>query len=665
MSKSSIHLLLPAQDLPELRIELVPSPVRQPPSFLYMLRNSMTKIVTIIYFFKKDFSQPIQLISDIIKFMGRIVQLSKNVINQIAAGEVIERPYSVVKELVENSIDAGASRISIEAANECRDLRVADNGSGIHPDDIILAFSKHATSKIQSAEDLFDIHTMGFRGEALSSIISISKLTCITRTSDFDHGTKVECQNSEVKKSQTGCAVGTIMEIKDLFYNLPARLKFLKSAKTEFSYINEFIQSIALAHPEVAFELKNNGKTVLKTTGQGNLIQTVKEIFTDDTAKHLKEVLKTDSLSGLKMSGFVSTPDYTRASKKDYYMFVNSRLVKCPVFQKAIDTVYKNLTGNSRYPFIILNLELPASEVDVNVHPTKKEVRYKNPNQIFNFIYASIDDALKSMPEKPQADKFFTMTSHSPLKAIQGGASESAGESDTTYIRALPPASDLFIRKDNENEEQKPEKPKLHVIEPVKSVQAKFIETPEFKTEDVIIGQYKKTYILIEKDGGLEIVDQHIAEERYIYEQLKKNKNIDCQILFISDVIEVSPSDKELLESNMDKLNKFGYELDFLSNSEIIFRKVPQILSKVPPKEILSDILENMAGDINNIEEQILITTSCKAAVKANTYLNQYQMEEIIKNWRMCENPHTCPHGRPISKFFEHKEIAKFFQRNK
>ena len=592
--------------------------------------------------------------------MGRIVQLSKNVINQIAAGEVIERPYSVVKELVENSVDAGASKISIEASNECRDLRVADNGSGIHPDDIILAFSKHATSKIHTSEDLFDIHTMGFRGEALASIISISKLTCITRTSEFDYGTKVECQNSEVKQTQTGCAVGTIMDIKDLFYNLPARLKFLKSAKTEFSYINEFVQSISLAHPEISFELKNNGKTMLKTTGQGNLLQTVKEVFKDDTAKHFNEVLKTDQLSSLKISGYVSTPDYTRASKKDYYMYVNSRLVKCSVFQKAIDTVYKNLTGNSRYPFIILNLEIPPSEVDVNVHPTKKEVRYKNPNQIFNFIYSAVDMALKSRPEAPA--KFFTTSS--PLKALQEEVKEekpSVDEpDDTIWVNLNEPQ--MF----NPPQEKEPApKPALKIIQPEKPAQTKFIETPEFKQEDIIIGQYKKTYILIEKEDGLEIVDQHIAEERYIYEQLKKNKNIDCQILFISDVMEVSPSDKELLSNNMDKLNRFGYEIDFVSENEVIFRKVPQILSKVPPKEILSDILENMAGDINNIEEQILITTSCKAAVKANTYLNQYQMEEIIKNWRTCENPHTCPHGRPISKFFEHKEIAKFFQRNK
>ncbi|MCQ2755199.1 MAG: DNA mismatch repair endonuclease MutL, partial [bacterium] len=320
--------------------------------------------------------------------MGKIVQLSKNVINQIAAGEVIERPFSVVKELVENSIDAGATKISVEISNECRDIRVADNGSGILPEDIVLAFSKHATSKLESEEDLYNIKTMGFRGEALASIISISKLTCITRTKDFDYGTKVECANSEVKQAQTGCAVGTIMEIRDLFYNIPARLKFLKSPKTEFGYISEFMQSVALVHPEISFELKFNGKTTLKTTQTNNLILSLKDIFSEDISSSLKQVNKTDKLSNLKITGYVSSPDFTRASKKDYYMYVNSRLVKCPVFQKAVDMVYKNLIG-SRYPFIILNLEIPPCDIDVNVHPAKREVRYKNPNQIFNFISSS------------------------------------------------------------------------------------------------------------------------------------------------------------------------------------------------------------------------------------------------------------------------------------
>lgn len=595
--------------------------------------------------------------------MGRIIQLSKNVINQIAAGEVIERPYSVVKELVENSIDAGATKISIEVANECRDLRIADNGSGIHPEDILLAFSKHATSKIQDSEDLYDIKTMGFRGEALASIISISKLTCTTRTKDYDYGTKVECQNSEVKQTQTGCAIGTIMEIKDLFYNIPARLKFLKSPKTELAYITEFIQSIALIHPEISFELKFNGKTVLKTTAQNEQIQTVKELFSNDVSSNLKPVLRTDKLSGLRISGFVSSPDYTRSSKKDYYMYVNSRIVKCPAFQKAIDLVYKNLIGNTRYPFVILNLEIPPCDVDVNVHPTKKEVRYKNPNQIFNFIYSSVDAALKSIREFEQPTSIVKQEETQIQESI-------SSESDDIYVPSNESIASIFTR--NIEIESKPtyisQRPAENNQEKetaTVAIQSKLIEEPEFIKKDNIIGQYNKTYILIEKENGLEIVDQHIADERYIYEKLKASKNIDCQLLFISDVLEVSASDKALLETNKEKLAKFGYEIDFISDTEVIFRKVPQLLSKISPKEILADILENMHGDLDNIEEQILITTSCKAAVKANTYLNQYQMEEIIKNWRTTQNPETCPHGRPVAKFFEHKEIAKFFQRNK
>ena len=604
--------------------------------------------------------------------MGRIIQLSKNVINQIAAGEVIERPYSVVKELVENSVDAGAKRVSIEISNECRNIRVADNGSGIHPDDSVLAFSKHATSKIKTGEDLYAVKTMGFRGEALASIISISKLTCTTRTAEFDYGTKVECENSEVKKSQTGCAIGTIMEIRDLFYNLPARLKFLKSQKTEFAYISELIQSLALAHPEVAFELKNNGKITIKTTGQGDLLQVTKELFSEEVAKNLRKVYKTDKISGLEISGYVSTPDYTRASKKDYYMYVNSRTVKCPVFQKAIDTAYKSLIG-SRYPFIILNINIPPEDVDVNVHPTKKEVRYKNPNQIFNFIYSSIDMALSGIVEKP-TPQIIVQQKIEPVETKQN---------DDIYVESNFNIGEVFNKPiiTNDVEEKKSEiisfpkptqAPKKQETDfmPKQSAflqpeQARIVTEKHVEQEDVIIGQYKRTYILIEREEGLEIVDQHIAEERYIYEKLKKSKNIDCQLLFISDVLEISPSDKEILEINKDKLEKFGYQIDFLSETEVIFRKVPQLISKVSPKEILADILEHISGDIDNIEEQILITTSCKAAVKANTYLNSFQMQEIIKNWRTCEKPFTCPHGRPISHIVEHKDIAKFFQRTK
>lgn len=590
--------------------------------------------------------------------MARIQQLSKHLINQIAAGEVIERPASVVKELVENSVDAGATKISVEINNDCRDIRVADNGCGIHPDDILLAFSKHATSKIATDEDLFDIHTLGFRGEALSSIISISKLTCTTRTAEFETGTKVKCENSEVKQVETGCAIGTIMDIRDLFYNIPARLKFLKNPNTEFSYIQELVQSIALAHPECSFELKKNGKTVLSTSGQNNLLQTVKEVYSSDVISNLKEVLKTDNLAGLKISGYVSTPNYTRSSKKSYHIYINSRTVKCPIFQKAIDTAYKSLIANGKYPFAVLNLEIPPSDVDVNVHPTKKEVRYKNTNQIFNFIYTSIQAGLANYVERQ------TPQYEAPAQAVQDNVidfvqpkMESSGEvffdkqDDTVYVsdKVMELEETKFEQPQNEDTEQK------QFFVPVEK---------EPEPEENIVGQYKNTYILIEKEDGLEIVDQHIAEERYIYEKLMAEKNIVSQMLFVSDVVPVSSTEAELIKENIDKFEKFGFGIEFLKDNELIFRKVPQMIAKVNPKEILADILENIEGNIDRLEEKILITTSCKASVKAGTKLSTWQMQEIIKKWRTTKMPYTCPHGRPIVKFFPHKEIASFFQRN-
>ncbi len=587
--------------------------------------------------------------------MARIKQLSKHLINQIAAGEVIERPASVVKELVENSVDAGATKISVEVSNECRDIRVADNGSGIHPDDIMLAFSKHATSKIATDEDLFDIHTLGFRGEALSSIISISKLTCTTRTKDFETGTKVKCENSEVKKVETGCAIGTIMEIKDLFYNIPARLKFLKNSNTEFSYIQELVQSIAIANPQASFELKKNGKTVLKTSGNNELKYALKELFPSNVTDNLKEVLKTDSISGMKLSGYVSTPDFTRSSKKDFHIYINGRTVKCPIFMKSIDMAYKNLISSNKYPFVVLNLELPPSDVDVNVHPTKKEVRYKNTNMIFNFIMTGILAGLSNHvePTRPTfsrpAERFIDNDERENViefKPIEQAVIFNK-DSDEMFIK------DTVFDEISDGSILKPEQKQIF----------KPIET-EPEPEENIIGQYKNTYILVEKEDGLEIIDQHIAEERYIYEKLKSEKNIISQLLFVSDVQTVSATEAELIKENLDKFEKFGFGIEFTGDTELIFRKVPQLIAKTNPQDILSDILANIESDIDGLEEKILITTSCKAAVKAGQKLSTWQMQEIVKKWRTTEMPYTCPHGRPIVKFFPHKEIAGFFQRN-
>ena len=588
--------------------------------------------------------------------MKRIQQLSRHLINQIAAGEVIERPASVIKELVENSIDAGADRIEVEVSKDSLTLRVSDNGSGIHPDDIELAFSNHATSKISNSEDLFDIQTMGFRGEALASIISVAKVTCTTRTKEFETGTSVHCEESNIKATPAACAVGTTMEVRDLFYNTPVRQKFLKSEKVELAYISEILQSIAIANPSVAITLVCDGKTPLKTSGSGDLLCVLTEIYSNSIAGELKKINKRDELSKLHATGFCSTPEFTRSTKKSIYVFVNNRVVKCPVILKAIDTAYKNLLPAGKYPFVCLNLSVLVKDVDVNVHPTKKEVRYQNPNQIFNFVYSSVLDALSSfkMPEKQENNVVLPFGNYNSVKQVEPEIRQDEEDDDTVYVSET---------KFDEVKETNSRQFELNV----KQMDLDISKPVQVEETFYIIGQYRNTYIIFEEDGELKIVDQHIADERYIFEKLQENlqrENIPSQLLLISDVIPLEPADVSLLMENSEKLVRFGYEIQKISDSEVVFKKIPQVIAHIKIKDILADILENLHGDLNNLEEKMLVTMSCKAAVKAGAELNLWQMEELIKKWKTTKMPYTCPHGRPIVHSFSEKEIASFFHRS-
>lgn len=586
--------------------------------------------------------------------MKRIHQLSVNLINQIAAGEVIERPSSVVKELVENSIDAGSSKIDISVSNECRNIRIADNGSGIHPDDVFLLFAKHATSKIENENDLWNIQTMGFRGEALASICSVSKVTCLSRVKDFDYGIKVTAENSEIKESKTGCALGTVIQIENIFYNQPARLKFLKSDKTEFSYIQEVIVNAALSRPDISFTLSHNENTVLKTGSDNDLLLRISEISGKDIFERLLPVEKNDRELNITLSGYVSNPQYTRSAKKDIRMFVNSRPVKCPVVFKAVDMAYKNLLPVGRYPYVVLNFDVPPSEVDINAHPTKKEIRWQNPNMIFNFTVSALDKALTSpkyeQSEEKQADNvlpFYSKNQNSENNddffissaKTYNYPEKTYNQPTLSYSRNLIDFSEKdnsFSVNDTKNSEQ---------------------------SNDNIIGQLKDTYILIETPEGLEIVDQHIADERYLYEKFLSQKEISSQMLLISDVITLEPEEAELLEQNTEKLKKFGYEIKKVDENKIVFKRVPQLLSKISQEEIARELINNINGNLDDAENQILITTACKAAVKAGEKLSLWQAEELIKRWRSTKNPQVCPHGRPISRVIPIKDIAKFFYR--
>lgn len=579
--------------------------------------------------------------------MKRIKQLSINLINQIAAGEVIERPASVVKELVENSIDAGSSKIEISVSNDCRNIRIADNGCGIHPDDVYCAFAKHATSKISSEQDLWNIQTLGFRGEALASICSIAKVTCISRTQDFDFGVKIIAENSEVKKTQTGCALGTIMEVENIFSSQPARLKFLKSDKTEFAYIQEVIMQEAIAHPEIAFTLMHNGASVISTKTNSDLLCRLEDIYSINLSDELRELDKFDDKYNMHITGYVSLPSFTRSSKKSIRIYVNSRPVKCPIILKAIDMAYKNLLPNGKYPFVVLNFSINPRDIDVNAHPTKREIRWREPNLVFNFVISAIDKAISSqnynMNYEKKADNIIPFMQQST----------SMHDEDTYYI-SEEKLSDFSVFK---QEQITPEK-QQQLIPTI------FQGNIEQKKNYTIIGQLKNTYILIETQDGLEIVDQHIADERYIFEKLKSQKQLASQMLLVSDIIDLEAEEVDMLQSAKDHLYKFGYEIEVLSATKIKFKRLPQMLSRVKPQEIVTELLNNINGSLDGAEEKILVTTACKAAVKAGEKLSLWQAEELIDRWKSTKNPDVCPHGRPINHIIPTKEIAKFFDRH-
>ena len=587
----------------------------------------------------------------------KIQQLSEDLINKIAAGEVIDRPSAIVKELVENSIDAGSTKIEIKISNGTRDIRVADNGCGIDKDDIQLAFKKHATSKIKTVDDLWNISSLGFRGEALASIVAVAKVDCITRTKNAQNAIKATGSDSKIETSQVGAGYGTTSEVKDLFFNTPARLKFLKSEKTEFAQIQEMVQAIALSNPNVSFELFNNDKSVLKTTGTNDLFSTIYEIYKISPKNNLVELNKSDLLSKIKITGVCSNPDFTRPTKKNIYVFVNGRAVKCPVILKAIDTAYKRTLPIGKYPFVVLNLEIPFSDVDVNVHPTKRELRYKNPNQIFNIVYSAVDMAISNISYKKSEQKnvdidFLTKTNedeeiYAPQTYTQQPFTLTKNEPVKFYNSAF-----------NQSEAEQIEEELSENV-----ISNNFSSEFSSQKEDEIIGQYADTYIMIQRPEGLEIVDQHIAHERFLYEKLLENKDKNSQILLISEKFDLSPSDVELLNSNKALLQKFGYDFDIKEGNIFSFTKIPQMLTNVALKELLSNLLEDFQTNIEDIENKILTTTACKAAVKANTKLNIFQMKELIANWRTTKNWQTCPHGRPISIIIPHKKIAGFFLR--
>ena len=429
----------------------------------------------------------------------------------------------------------------------------------------------------------------------------------------------------------------------------------MKSAKTEFAYIQELVSTIALSHPEISFVLKNNGQIILSTAQNCDFATRINEVYGVDIENDFSEVHKTDKLSGIEINGFTSLPSYTRSSKKSYFTFVNSRMVKCPILIKAVDLAYKNTLPIGKYPFVAINLTIPPEDIDVNAHPTKREIRYKNPNQIFNFVQSAISQAISrtslNTPEEPVSQTKTNFSFPSTSKDDEYFI-EDIKQSDVISKPFSPAATAV----------REPVVAAVKEFRPAQATMTLDFAQPKVQEEIKIIGQYANTYILVENEAGLEIIDQHIAEERYIYEKLKKENVIASQLILISETLEVEPSESVLIQNSQNILEKYGYKIEVLSPTKVIFKKIPQILSNRGLRDILTEILMNLRDSqnegINTLEEKILITTSCKAAVKANTPLTVVQMEEIVRRWRTTSQPHTCPHGRTISHIIRHKDLA-------
>ena len=595
--------------------------------------------------------------------------LPSELANQIAAGEVVERPMSVVKELVENSIDAGAVRILIEVEAGGKTLiRVTDNGTGMSQEDAVMAFSRHATSKITQPTDLEAITSLGFRGEALPSIASVAKV-CMTTTDDENRGGRqvlVE-GGGDPQVKEVACSRGTVVEVAQLFFNLPARKKFLKADSTESSHITQVVTQQALAHPGIHFTLISNGRKIIDTLPTDQALYRIAELFGSELAKELVPV--DTEVENYHLTGFISSPVYTRSSRSAQYCYINRRFVRDKVILHSTQHGYSHLLPKGQHPAIYLFLSMNPKLYDVNVHPAKAEVRFAFQQEVHRFVSESIKKALSGskklsleFPSHPSVKKYDTL--HSP-----GGRSFHPRPDAKTYLER--PASDLS-----------------HVSEIVYGVpsnagrmappaQVEFFGQKPTPVSDLIysqfepLGQLDRSFIIMQGKPGILVIDQHIAHERVLYERFSntaKNKKVDVQQLMFPLALEFSPSEAELLGLYLEKLRELGIELEPFGKNEFILRSVPAILKTNDQAEIMREIvdmlpLQHHKEAVNEKFEKILIMMSCRNAIKVNTTLELEQIRKLIADLEQTEMPYTCPHGRPIALLFEMDDILKKFLR--
>lgn len=590
--------------------------------------------------------------------------------NKIAAGEVVERPISIVKELVENSIDAGASSIVVEIKNGGKSyIRITDNGSGILPDEVEMAFERHATSKISDSEDLNHLMSLGFRGEALASIAAVSHTELITKTPSNQSGIQVKLDGGVLShKKEMGCPNGTTIIISDLFYNTPARLKFLKQDATEANLIIDFVSKISLAFSDIGFRLINNGKILFSTSGSGDTYKSITSIFQKEIAQDLIQVLECNDFYELK--AYVSTSSNTRASKKYQIFFMNGRYIKSPLLDRALNNAYRELVFEGRYPIAFLFLKVKPEWVDVNIHPNKKEVRFRDEKGIEDFIDNTLVNALRSaaasIPKIKTEKIFVENNTHNEVEV------EKTVQVDIT---SLPKTKPMTF---NESWE----KPKVESYE-IKAFQALELKEPSVEKTPIqpkeepfnllslnTLGTVFGTYVAAFDQEYFYLIDQHAAHERILYEDFIAqylNEDANVQRLLSPYIIELSVSDAHNAQENLGFIQKLGYEIEAFGKNSFIVKGVPSMLQFNDSKVFLNDIIESLSTRlITQQKEQIekVIRNACRKAIKANDYLNNKEIEHMISLLSKTDNPFSCPHGRPIFIKLSEHDIEKMFKRS-
>ena len=616
--------------------------------------------------------------------MPNIAILNQETIDKIAAGEVVERPCSVVKELVENAIDAGSTAITVEIKEGgISFIRITDNGCGIERDQVAVAFYRHSTSKIRSAEDLLTVKSLGFRGEALSSISAVARVELITKTYDELTGTRYVIEGSkELSNEEIGAPDGTTFIVKDLFYNVPARRKFLKTAQTEGSYISDMVEKLALSHPDISFKFINNNQTKLHTSGNGNRKDIIYHIFGREISSSLLEVKH--ECEYFKVEGFIGKPVITRGNRNYENYFINGRYVKSNILSRAIEEAYKSFLMQHQYPFTVLYFTF-FSELDVNVHPTKMELRFDNNNEIYvelcDTIYAILSHK-EMIPEVPvdstPAPKKIVHEYKEPIpepfekrriNEVRAAESRSVyGQSVTSTVKNYS-ATEPAAKAPETSTAYEPAQVVTGTQQTLGDYDKVFL-TESSKKQFSIIGQLFKTYWLIEFEDKLYIIDQHAAHEKVLYEKTMArlaNKDFTSQRISPPIVMTLDAKESEMLEKYRPQIEQFGYEVEHFGGKEYMISAIPDNLFNIDMKDLFIEMLDDFSNSTGRQTPDIITekvaSMSCKAAVKGNDKLTLPEINKLIDDLLSLDNPYNCPHGRPTIISMSKYEIEKKFKR--